>query len=52
MALEEGWPAGHRLKESELALKLGISRSPVRKALTYLEDKGIAARELNRGVLS
>ena len=49
MALEEGWPEGHRLKESELALKLGLSRSPVRKALTYLEDKGIAAREPNRG---
>lgn len=49
MAFEEDWPEGHRLKESELALRLGISRSPVRKALTYLEDKGIAARELNRG---
>lgn len=49
MAFEEDWPEGHRLKESELALRLGLSRSPVRKALTYLEDKGIAARELNRG---
>lgn len=49
MAFEEDWPEGHRLKESELALKLGLSRSPVRKALTYLEGKGIAARELNRG---
>ena len=49
MALEEDWPEGQRLKESELALKLGLSRSPVRKALTYLEGKGIAARELNRG---
>ncbi len=36
----EGHPIGHRLKELELCALLGVSRSPVRKALAMLEQAG------------
>lgn len=36
----EDHPVGHRLKELELCAVLGVSRSPVRKALQLLEEAG------------
>jgi len=41
--------AGHRLREQALADELGVSRSPVRKALQYLEELGAVGYEMNRG---
>ncbi len=41
--------AGERLREQTLADELGVSRSPVRKALQYLESAGIVASTPNRG---
>ena len=40
---------GHRLTEQALADALGVSRSPVRKALRYLEILGAVRSEPNRG---
>lgn len=34
-------PAGHRLKETELAAELGVSRTPVRDALSRLSVEGL-----------
>lgn len=48
-AIEESLPAGHHLKETELAERLGVSRSPVRGALRYLADKGLVQSERNKG---
>ncbi len=42
--------AGARLNESELALKLGVSRGPVREALGALSETGLLRHERNRGV--
>jgi DNA-binding GntR family transcriptional regulator len=42
-------PVGHRLTEQALADALGVSRSPVRKALSYLETLGAVRSEPNRG---
>jgi DNA-binding GntR family transcriptional regulator len=41
--------AGERLREQTLADELGVSRSPVRKALQYLESAGIVSSTPNRG---
>lgn len=43
------WPVGHRLTEQALAGELGVSRSPVRKALQYLEELGALGSNPNRG---
>jgi DNA-binding GntR family transcriptional regulator len=40
---------GDRLNESALAMKLGISRAPVREACRALERIGLLRSELNRG---
>lgn len=40
---------GHRLREQALADELGVSRSPVRKALQYLEQLGALGSVPNRG---
>ncbi|ADH88911.1 transcriptional regulator, GntR family [Ancylobacter novellus DSM 506] len=40
---------GVRINESALALKLGISRGPVREACRALEQIGLLRSELNRG---
>ena len=43
------FPVGHRLTEQSLANELGVSRSPIRKALRLLEQKGGLGSEPNRG---
>jgi DNA-binding GntR family transcriptional regulator len=40
---------GDRLKEEEIAVDLGISRTPVREALLILQAEGLVVAELNRG---
>ncbi len=45
----EGLPKGHRLTEQALCDELGVSRSPVRKALQFLETVGAVVSEANRG---
>lgn len=40
---------GDRINESALALKLGISRGPVREACRALEHIGLLRSEINRG---
>lgn len=41
---------GSRLNEKRLAEVLGVSRTPVRAALGYLEDQGFVLRKPNQGV--
>src|SRR5213596_3666716 len=43
--------AGARLKELDLAAALGVSRTPVRAALTYLAARGVAERTAGGGVV-
>jgi DNA-binding GntR family transcriptional regulator len=40
---------GDRLNESTISAQLGISRTPVREALTYLESSGLVVRAPRRG---
>lgn len=40
---------GQRLTEQALADELGVSRSPIRKALQYLESAGVVGSSPNRG---
>jgi DNA-binding GntR family transcriptional regulator len=47
--LEGRLTPGQRLKESALALELGISRTPVRDALRQLENEGLVVSIHNRG---
>jgi len=42
--------AGAKLSENTIALKLGVSRGPVREALRGLEQTGLVQVEKNRGV--
>jgi len=39
--LDNEWPPGHRALEQELALALGMSRTPVREALIRLQEEGL-----------
>jgi DNA-binding GntR family transcriptional regulator len=39
--LDNVWPPGHRALEQELALALGMSRTPVREALIRLQKEGL-----------
>ena len=43
-------PAGARLREEEIALRFGVSRSPVREAFRLLERDGLIVREPRCGV--
>ncbi|MBB4224875.1 GntR family transcriptional regulator [Variovorax guangxiensis] len=49
MIRREGYPIGHRLTEQALCDELAVSRSPVRKALQYLQAAGVVSSEPNRG---
>ena len=48
-ALGEGWEAGHRLTEQELATMLDVSRTPVRSALRLLAELGVVQAGPGRG---
>ncbi len=49
-AIVEGRLApGERLKEEQLARELGVSRTPVREALLFLEAEGAVVLQPNRG---
>jgi DNA-binding GntR family transcriptional regulator len=39
--LDIDWPPGHRALEQEVALALGMSRTPVREALVRLQNEGL-----------
>jgi DNA-binding GntR family transcriptional regulator len=39
--LDNVWPPGHRALEKEVALELGMSRTPVREALLQLQNEGL-----------
>lgn len=39
--LDNVWPPGHRALETEVALALGMSRTPVREALLRLQSEGL-----------
>lgn len=49
MIRREGLPVGHRLTEQALSDELAVSRSPVRKALRYLQEVGAVTSEPHRG---
>jgi len=42
-------PPDQRLVEEEISHQLGVSRVPVREAITFLEQDGLVIRELGRG---
>lgn len=48
---EGGLRPGQRVTEAELATRLGISRTPVRHALTRLETEGLLSHEPRRGLV-
>jgi len=39
--LDNVWPPGHRALEHEVAIELGMSRTPVREALMRLQNEGL-----------
>jgi DNA-binding GntR family transcriptional regulator len=41
LILDNAWPPGHRALEQEVALSLGMSRTPVREALMRLQNEGL-----------
>lgn len=50
-AIDAGeYPPGARLIETELADRFGVSRTPVRQALSRLEAQGVAARDARGGL--
>lgn len=49
MVQREGLPKGYRLTEQALCDALDVSRSPVRKALQFLESTGVVTSNPNRG---
>ncbi|WP_288253255.1 GntR family transcriptional regulator [uncultured Hydrogenophaga sp.] len=51
-AIERGDLAGgSRLREAELATRIGLSRTPVREALARLEEQGLVINEGTRGLV-
>lgn len=49
VASQAGWQRGRHLTEMELSEALGVSRSPIRSALSLLEEWGAASRRPNQG---
>lgn len=49
LVCKQGWEPGQRLTEQGLADALAVSRSPVRKALQFLEAVGAVGSNPNRG---
>ena len=49
MVRGEGYEVGHRLTELALCEALGVSRSPVRKALQLLANSGVVSPAPNKG---
>jgi DNA-binding GntR family transcriptional regulator len=49
MIRQDGFQVGYRLREQLLADALGVSRSPVRRALQFLETTGVVRSEPNKG---
>jgi len=47
--LFEGIQVGERINEAEIAAILGVSRTPVRRALVQLQREGVVSYEANRG---
>ncbi|WP_282606136.1 GntR family transcriptional regulator [Pelagibius sp. Alg239-R121] len=51
-AIEDGdLKPGDRLRETELAERFGVSRTPIRETLKQLEAQGLARHEPNRGMV-
>lgn len=48
--LDNVWPPGHRALEQEVALALGMSRTPVREALVRLQAEGLVEVVPRHGV--
>ncbi len=48
--LDNVWPPGYQKLESEIALELGMSRTPVREALIRLQTEGLVEIIPRRGV--
>ena len=48
--LEGEYQPGDKLTEASIALRLGISRGPIREAFRMLEEAGLVRTEKNRGV--
>jgi DNA-binding GntR family transcriptional regulator len=42
-------PAGTRIRDTALAIQLGVSRTPVREALLRLSREGVVAADMGRG---
>ncbi len=51
LVLEGDYRPGSRLKEAEIASRLGVSRTPVREALLQLELEGLVELIPNRGAV-
>ena len=49
LARDEGWPMGAAVGEKPLAVRLGVSRTPVRSALQTLAEAGLLAHEPGQG---
>ena len=50
LAREDGLIAGAHLNESVIARRLDVSRTPVRAAFAWLEDRGLVRRHPHRGL--
>ena len=48
--LDNAWPPGHQALEQELALEMGVSRTPVREALIRLHNEGLVEVVPRHGV--
>jgi DNA-binding GntR family transcriptional regulator len=49
LARDEEWPVGCAVGEKPLAGRLGVSRTPVRRALVELSERGLLSREPGLG---